>query len=487
MSLLGLLGILIGLGLLILFAYRGWSVLLLAPLAALVAALFSREPLLAHWTQTFMVSAAGFLAQFFPLFLLGALFGKLMEDSGSVAAIAAFMTQRLGTRRAVLAVVLAGALVTYGGVSLFVAFFVLAPMAHELFRNAGIPRRLMPAAIVLGTSTFTMSALPGTPSIQNAIPMPFFGTTPFAAPGLGFLASLIMLGFGLWWLNREDANSRKNGEGFGDGAPMTSARLATDEKLRERATTAREFDPAEIAHGAVTDAPPSVALAALPLIMVIIVNLAMSLLILPALDTRFLAEARWGGTSLAAVGGVWAVITALACAIVTVLAVSHRRLPALRATMDAGANAAVLPALSVASLVGFGAVVAAMPAFDVVRDTVLGIGGGPLVSLAVATNVLAALTGSASGGLTIALDALGGTYMARAAEIGLDPALLHRVAVISSGTLDSLPHNGAVVTLLAVCGSTHRDSYRDIVMVGIVGALVALAAVIALGSVAGSF
>src|SRR5580704_11673255 len=160
----GLLGILIGLGLLIAFAFRGWSVLLLAPLAALIAAMFSREPLLAHWTQTFMLSAAGFLAQFFPLFLLGALFGKLMEDSGSVAAIASFMTQRLGPQRAVLAVVLAGAIVTYGGVSLFVAFFVLAPMAQELFRVAGIPRRLMPAAIVLGTSTFTMSALPGTPS-----------------------------------------------------------------------------------------------------------------------------------------------------------------------------------------------------------------------------------------------------------------------------------------------------------------------------------
>jgi H+/gluconate symporter-like permease len=181
------------------------------------------------------------------------------------------------------------------------------------------------------------------------------------------------------------------------------------------------------------------------------------------------------------------VITALACAIVTALAVSHRRLPALRATIDAGANASVLPALSVASLVGFGAVVAAMPAFAVVRDAVLGIGGGPLVSLAVATNVLAALTGSASGGLTIALDTLGETYMMRAAEIGLDPALLHRVAVIGSGTLDSLPHNGAVVTLLAVCGSTHGDSYRDIVMVGIVGALVALVAVIALGSMVGSF
>src|SRR6516165_4610134 len=177
---MGLIGILIGLALLISLALRGWSVLLLAPAAALIAAAFAREPLLANWTQTFMASAAQFLAQFFPLFLLGALFGKLMEDSGAVAAIADWMMRRLGERRAMLAVVLAGAMVTYGGVSLFVAFFVLAPMAEELFRVAAIPRRLMPAALVLGTSTFTMSALPGTPSIQNAIPMPFFGTTPFA-------------------------------------------------------------------------------------------------------------------------------------------------------------------------------------------------------------------------------------------------------------------------------------------------------------------
>jgi H+/gluconate symporter-like permease len=181
---MGLLGILLGLGLLVAFAFRGWSVLLLAPAAALIAAAFSGEPLLAHWTQTFMEAAAGFLAQFFPLFLLGAIFGKLMEDSGAVSAIAKIMSERLGSHRAILAVVLAGAFVTYGGVSLFVAFFVLAPMAQSLFRVAGVPGRLMPAAIALGTSTFTMSALPGTPSIQNAIPMPFFGTTTFAAPGL---------------------------------------------------------------------------------------------------------------------------------------------------------------------------------------------------------------------------------------------------------------------------------------------------------------
>jgi H+/gluconate symporter-like permease len=483
---MGLLGILVGLGLLIWLAFRGWSVLLLAPVAALVAAAFGGQPLLANWTQTFMGSAAGFLAQFFPLFLLGAVFGKLMDDSGSVSAVADFMTERLGKGRAMLAVVLAGAMVTYGGVSLFVAFFVLAPMAQALFRAAAIPSRLMPAAIVLGTSTFTMSALPGTPSIQNAIPMPFFGTTPFAAPGLGIIASLIMLGFGLWWLHRAESKARRSGEGYGAETPVRADAAADDELVRERATTAREFDPAEMHHGHHSDTTPSIVLAALPLIVVVAVNLLMSLFVLPRLDFSFLAEERWGGTSITAVAGVWSVVIALAAAIVTVI-VFNRRLPSLRQSMDAGANAAVLPALSVASLVGFGAVVAALPAFAIVRDWVLAIEGGPLVSLAVATNVLAALTGSASGGLTIALDALGQTYMAIAAQTGLSPALMHRVAVIGSGTLDILPHNGAVVTLLAVCGMTHRESYFDIVMVGIVSAVLALVAVILLGSAFGSF
>ena len=487
---MGLAGIFIALVLLIWLAYRGGSVLLLAPAAALVAAAVSRQPLLANWTQTFMGSAAQFVAQFFPIFLLGAVFGKLMEDSGSVSAIADFMTQKLGPRRAVLAVVLAGAFVTYGGVSLFVAFFVLAPMAHALFQAAAIPKRLMPAALALGTSTFTMSALPGTPAIQNAIPMPFFGTTPFAAPGLGVIASAIMLGFGLWWLRRAEAAARRAGEGYGgDAGGKTDAaqNAAQDELIRERATAAREFDPAEIGHGHISQSTPPIALAALPLIVVVGVNLVMSIFVLPRLDVSYLAEERWGPTSLAAVGGVWSVVVALAAAIVTLVAVNFRRLPALRESLSAGANASVLPVVSVASLVGFGAAVAALPAFAIVREWVLSIEGGPLVSLAVSTNVLAALTGSASGGLTIALDALGATYMRLAAENGIDPAIMHRVAVIGAGTLDSLPHNGAVVTLLAVCGSTHRESYLDIVMVAIVSAIVALAAVIALGSVFGSF
>jgi len=482
---MGLFGILLGLALLVWLAYRGWSILLLAPAAALIAAAFAGGPLLAYWTQTFMDSASRFVAQFFPLFLLGALFGKLMEDSGSVSTIARFMTQRLGPARAILTVVLAGALVTYGGVSLFVAFFVLVPMAQELFRTAGVPNRLMPAAITLGTSTFTMSALPGTPAIQNAIPIPFFGTTPLAAPGLGIIASAIMLTFGLWWLGR--AATRRSGAGNGRSPAVTIERAVEDETVRQRATTAHEFDPPEVRRGQLSRVSPPIVLAGLPLLVVVSVNVLMTLVVLPRLDVSFLAEERFGATSLSAVGGVWSVVTALLAAIVTVIAVNWPRLPALRDTIDAGANALVLPVLSVASLVGFGAVIAAVPAFDIVRNWVLSIEGGPLVSLAVATNLLAALTGSASGGLTIALEALGSTYVRLAAEHGIDPALLHRIAVMSAGTLDSLPQNGAVVTLLAVCGSTHRESYFDIVMAAIVGPIIALAAVIALGSAFGSF
>ncbi|CAD6558539.1 GntP family permease [Paraburkholderia metrosideri] len=490
---LGLFAMLASLAVLIGFAYRGWSVLLLAPFAAMLAAAISGEPVLAHWTQTFMISAARFVAQFFPLFLLGALFGKLMEDSGSVKAIASYMTEKLGAHRAILAVVIGGALVTYGGVSLFVAFFVIAPMATALFQAANIPRRLMPAAIALGTSTFTMSALPGTPAIQNAIPMPFFGTTPFAAPGLGVIASIVMVGFGLWWLSLQQSRAKAANEGFEGFGAAASASLNQPKPapnanlVRERATVSQSFDPEEIEHGHISSDLPSFGVAMTPLVLVVVVNFVMSMIVLPRLDADYLSDVRWGETSLAAVGGVWGVCVALAVAIVALVLLNRSRLPALRDTVDAGANASVLPVLSVGSLVGYGAVIAALPAFALVREWVLGVGGGPLVSLAVATNLLAALTGSASGGLTIALDALGGTYLQLAAQHGIDPALLHRVAVISSGTLDSLPHNGAVVTLLAVCGSTHRESYRDIVIVGILGALLALIVVIVLGSIVGSF
>ncbi|HSN63151.1 MAG TPA: GntP family permease [Azonexus sp.] len=483
---MGLLGILLGLTVLVGLSFRSWSVLVLAPLAAMVAALFAGDPLLAHWTQTFMGAAGGFVAQFFPLFLLGAIFGKLMDDSGSVNTIARFMTEKLGAERAILAVVLAGAIVTYGGVSLFVALFVIVPMAQGLFRTANIPNRLTPGAVALGTMTFTMSAMPGTPAVQNAIPMPFFGTTPFAAPGLGLIASGIMFGFGMWWLMRAERKARLAGEGYGGGDSMVES-AAENPVVRERATSSSAFDPAEIKRGHHSQEEPSVLVAALPLIIVVLVNLTMSMLVIPRLDTGFLAEPQWGGIAVASVSGIWSVIVALIVAILVLVVLNRNRLTELRASVDAGANASVLPIISVASLVGFGAVVAALPAFAAVADWVLSIDGGPLVSLAVSTNVLAALTGSASGGMTIALEALGPVYLAIAEQQGIDPALLHRIAVIGAGTLDSLPHNGAVITLLAVCGSTHSKSYIDIVMCCVVSALLGLVAVIVLGGMFGSF
>jgi len=296
-----------------------------------------------------------------------------------------------------------------------------------------------------------------------------------------------MLASGLWWLRRAEAAARHRDEGYGVEPSVAIDIAARSEKLREHATTAREFDPAEITHGAISLDTPPLAIAALPLIVVIVMNLLMSLVILPRMDFSYLAEERWGSTSLSGVAGVWSVVTALATASAVLLLVNRGRLRSLRESMDAGANASVLPVVSVASLVGFGAVIAALPAFAAVRDWVLNIEGGPLVSLAVATNILAALTGSASGGLTIALDVLAATYLDLASQLGIDPGLMHRVAVIGSGTLDTLPHNGAVVSLLALCGTSHGDSYFDIIMVGIAGPILALVVVIALGSLVGSF
>ncbi len=481
---MGLLAILIALGALMWLAYRGWSVLMVAPAAALLAAAISGEPLLANWTQTFMGGAGRFVTQWFPMFLLGGLFGKLMDDSGSITSIARFLTEKLGTRRTMLSVVLASAVVTYGGVSVFVAFFVLVPMAKQMFQAANIPRRLMPATIGLGAFTFTMSAMPGTPSVNNAIPMPYFGTTTFAAPGLGIIASIIIMIIGMWWLLRAEAAARKAGEGYGGGS---DASPLIDETVRVQATAAGDFDPGELQHGKHSASLPPIVIAALPLVVVIFTNFLMSLVVLPRLDFSFLANEVWGGITLGAVAGVWSVVVALAAATLTVIIFNFKRFPALRESLDAGAISSVLPILTISSLVGFGAVVASLPAFGEVRDALLSIGGSPLISLTVAVNVLAGLTGTASGGMAIVLNILGGTYLRLAAEHGIDPALMHRVTTIGAGTLDALPHNGTVLLLLQISGLTHGESYLDMVMTVIVTCIIALVAVLVLGTVFGSF
>ncbi len=482
---LSIAGILLSLTLLMVLAYRGMSILVLAPLAALAAVLFSPgTPLLASYTQVFMPALGRFIVLYFPLFLLGALFGKLMEATGAARAIAEGIVARLGGERALIAVVLACAVLTYGGVSLFVVAFAVYPIAAELFRAASIPKRLIPAAIALGAFTFTMTALPGTPAIQNAIPMPYFGTTPFAAPGLGVIGGTVMLGLGLAWLLWRAARARGAGEHYGDDA---QAPVTVDRKLREHAQ-GEGYDLAEAAPSAAATAPPGLALALLPIVLVVVLNYILAEQLLPRLDTAYLAEAMYGNTSLEAVRGVWAIIVALAASIVWLLATLGRRLPSWRETVDAGASAAVLPIFNTASQVGYGAVIASLAGFALIRDAVLGLSpGNPLISLSVAVNVLAGITGSASGGMSIALSTLGQTYLELGQAAGIAPELLHRVTAIATGGLDALPHNGAVITLLSICGLTHRQSYADIFVVAVAVPLVSLAVVVTLGSVFGSF
>lgn len=484
---LSIAGILLSLALLMYFAYRGVSVLILAPLAALLAVLASPEaPLLASYTQVFMRALGGFIALFFPLFLLGAVFGKLMEASGAARMIATRIVELLGKSRAVLAIVLACAVLTYGGVSLFVVAFALYPIAVELFRAAEVPKRLMPGTIALGAFTFTMTALPGTPAIQNAIPMPYFGTTPFAAPGLGLIGGAIMLAFGVWWLARRARLAAVAGEGYGaqsDG----EAPLGRD--IRPHAQ-GEGYDVAELAAPAagLAQPMPGFAAALAPVILVVVLNFVFSAIVLPRLDTSYLTLEIYGPTRLETVRGTWAIIVALALSNLLLIALARRSLPNLKQTLDAGASAAVLPIFNTASQVGYGAVIASLAGFALIRDAVLGIAPtNPLISLSIAVNVLAGITGSASGGMSIALQTLGSTYLEMGRIAGVAPELLHRVTAIATGGLDALPHNGAVITLLAICKLTHRQSYLDILVVAVLGPLIALAAVVTLGTYVGAF
>ncbi|WP_202907696.1 GntP family permease [Rhodopseudomonas palustris] len=478
MEIYGIVVVVVALGGLIYLAYRGVTLLILAPALAIFAAVASLErPPLATYTQIFMVATGDFIVQYFPVFLFGAVFGKLMEDSGSAEVLAHATVEKLGSERAILAVVLSCAAMTYGGVSLFVVAFAVFPIAAAVFRRANLPKRLIPGTIALGAFTFTMTALPGTPAIQNAIPMPYFGTTAFAAPGLGILTALIMFGLGQLWL---EYRARTASEGYGDHA----------DAIARRDDSSREHGAGRNGVGGEADAGahPSLPLAALPLVAVIAANLAFTSLVIPAMNTDYLATSDYGATTIDSVRGVWSIIAALVIAIVLMVATNWSRLSNPVASLDAGAQASLLPIFNTASLVGFGSVIASLSAFAVIRDAVIAIGGdSPLISVAISVNLLAGITGSASGGMSIALTTLGGVYLEMARAAGIAPELLHRVVAVATGGLDALPHNGAVITLLAICGLTHRDAYLDIAMVAVVVPIIALVVLITLGTLLGSF
>ncbi len=461
-------GIFVSLALLIFLAYRGWNVILIAPLCAMVALLFAAgdAPLLATYTQVYMPALGNYLIKFFPLFLLGAVFGKLMDDSGCARTIAHQIVAWTGREHAIVAIVLACAVLTYGGVSLFVVAFAVFPVALQMFREGNIPQRLIPASIALGSFTFTMSALPGTPAIQNAIPMPFFNTDAFAAPGLSVIGAAIMFAGGSTWLLLRARRARAAGEGFGR------------ESAQAAASAAPRHEPGDL---------PSFAVAITPVLLVLVINFVFTKYAAPAMDTSYLAAAKYGKTSAGAVTGIWAIIVAMLVACSVLLALTWKRLASPRRSLNEGALGSMLPVLNVSSEVGYGAVIAGLAAFAIVREGLASITGDPVIGLAIIVNVLAGITGSASGGMSIALQAMGQQYLEQAQAANISPEILHRVAALSSGGLDALPHNGAVITLLTITGLTHAQAYFDIFMVAVVIPLSALVTVIVLNALFGTF
>ena len=461
---MGFLGITLSLCGLMYFAYRGMNVLVLARIMAIAAALFDpHAPIMASYTQVFMPALGGYLLSYFPLFLLGAIFGQLMADSGAAHVIGYQLTHKFGASNVPLAVVLTCAILTYGGVSLFVVAFCIYPIAHTLFRESNIPKRFIPACIALGSFTFTMTALPGTPAIQNAIPMPVFGTTAYAAPGLGIIAALIMLSGGVFWLSRRIAAARAMGEGFGDSERMQE----TNNGDRLSMPLFRAF---------------------LPLILVIILNYMFTRVFIPNWNVSYLSEEQFGVTNLQSVLGLWSIIAAITISICSILLIQRKQLRAPITSINKGTIGSLLPIFNTASEVGYGATIASLSSFTLVKDSIFSIfPDWPLVSESISINVLAGITGSASGGLSIALEALGEHYLAMAQAANISPELLHRVAALACGGFDTLPHNGAVITLLAICGLTHRQSYFDIFVVALVVPFSATLTTVALGTLVGSF
>lgn len=437
------LGILLGLGLLMYFAYRGFSVILLAPVFALLAALFNGAPLLPTYTELFLVKAAGYFKSFFPIFMLGAVFGKVMEDTGAAASIARSIIKFIGKERAILAVVLACMVLTYGGVSLFVVAFAVYPFAAALFKEAGIPKRLIPGTIALGSFTITMDALPGTPQIQNVIPTKYFGTNIYAAPITGIIGSIIIFTLGMLYLEHRRKKAQLAGEGYGEHK-MNEPEPKNEKEL------------------------PNPLLSGLPLLAVLVTNF---------IFTKWIAT--WNGdflkaygVTLASVNSIWSLILALVVGILLAIGINYKTLRGKVAkSLNAGTTGSLLAILNTSSEVGFGNVVASLAGFKAISAAMLGIKGSPLLSEAVTVNTLAGVTGSASGGMSIALEIAGKQYLEWAQKLNISPEVLHRIASMASGGMDTLPHNGAVITLLAITGLTHKDSYKDIFAVTIIKTL----------------
>jgi H+/gluconate symporter-like permease len=461
---MAILGLFLGLGLLMVMAYRGYSVIFFAPVFALLAAALSGLSPLPTYTEIFLPALAGYLKTYLPFFLLGAVLGKAMERTGAANAIARAIASRLGARNAVLAVVLACATLTYGGISLFVVAFAVYPVGAALFQAAGVPKKLLPGTIALGAFTFTMDALPGTPQIQNTIPMKYFNTDLYAAPLFGTLGAVLVFAAGMLYLEWRKRML------LAEGAP-----LGWDEPQAEAAA----------------EAQGPFLRAILPLVLVLGVTLILQKAVFPHWDISAWATAepyRMDPGGLKGTMNNWALMIALTLGIVAAIALNAGRKLDVAGVIQAGTAGALLAVMNTASEVGFGHVIKALPGFHAVTAALATAkeGSSPLFSEAVAINLLAGITGSASGGLSIALEAFSKDYLAWGQAAGIGPELLHRVASMASGGMDTLPHNGAVITLLAITGMTHRQAYKDIFAITLIKTasvfvLIAANAVVRLG------
>jgi H+/gluconate symporter-like permease len=423
-------------------AYRGFSVILFAPICALLAVLATDPSLvLPMFSSVFMRKMVGFIELYFPVFLLGAVFGKVIELSGFSKSIVSAVIGLVGRQRAMLSIVLVCAVLTYGGVSLFVVVFAVYPFAAEMFRQSNIPKRLIPGTIALGAFTFTMDSLPGSPQIQNIIPTTFFKTDTWAAPWLGLVGSIFILGTGLAYLGWRQRRAAAAGEGYGTNL-VNEPEPFRQEKL------------------------PNAWIALAPLVVVGVMNKVFTVLIPRFYGTTHTTDlpglAKPITTQVSSVVAVWAVEGALVLGILSVVVLAFG---AIRERFAEGSKTAIagslLAAMNTASEYGFGGVVAALPGFLVVADALEAI-PGVLFNQAITVTVLAGITGSASGGLSIALATMADTFIAAANAANIPLEVLHRVASMASGGMDTLPHNGAVITLLAVTGLTHKSSYGDI-------------------------
>lgn len=426
LSMIGLVG---GLTLLIILTLRGMNLFISAPLCAVLVALCSNVPLFQgelNFVSAYMDGFAGFVAAWFFMFLLGSIFGKFMEDTGAADSVAKWIINKLGRKQAMLAVVLACAILTYGGVSVFVVAFSVYPMALSLFKDANLPRRFIPAALAFGSVTFTMTSA-GSPEIQNWIPIQYLGTSPYAAWEVSLFVAILMALFGYWWLSRLINKAVANGECF----------------------EARVDDPKDLER----DLPSPIS-GLVPLMVVL------------GLSFLFHQELKQNALIIALSGGV------LAIAII-----NRKYFQNISQALTEASTGALVAIGNTAAVVGFGSIAKVTPAFEQAVAIMTNLPGNELVGAAVAVSVIAGLTGSASGGQVIALPVLGPHYI----DAGVNPDQLHRIVAISSGALDSLPHNGYVVTTIrGICKETHQAAYWPVAAVTVVVPFIGLAIAIGL-------